>query len=116
MALILAINTDGRQTAALERLARELQGHELMGAASCAAWKRPKAAVEDDAGPSLMSSASAAAREWREPATEWLPRVAALAVVLALAGAGFVYWPKLRGALTNGVVVLESGPSGSQVF
>lgn len=39
MALILAINPEGRQTATLERLARELPGHELMGADSCAVAK-----------------------------------------------------------------------------
>ena len=39
MALILAINPQGRQTAALERLARELAGHELIGADSCAVAK-----------------------------------------------------------------------------
>jgi hypothetical protein len=36
LALILAVNPGGSQNAALERLARELRGHELVGADSCA--------------------------------------------------------------------------------
>jgi hypothetical protein len=36
VALILAVNPGGSQNAALERLARELRGHELIGADSCA--------------------------------------------------------------------------------
>ena len=36
MALILAVNPGGSQNAALARLARELPGHELIGADSCA--------------------------------------------------------------------------------
>src|SRR5919204_2596699 len=35
MALILAVNPEGRQSAALERLARDLPGHELIGADTC---------------------------------------------------------------------------------
>jgi PEGA domain-containing protein len=250
MALILAVNPQGRQTAALERLARELPGHELMGADSCAvaltavhrrlpdlvllpanaeaesgsaellahlravpggvrtltlpptnsqapasaslsfadqirqclasgpgrtqliaagfavaqwirarrsSWtaaavreavRQPDATVakrlpvpaaapptapprrepafeaepieeptmETEPVPSLMSNAAAAAREWREPIVQWLSRVGALAVLIAIVAAGYNYWPKLQAQLTSGEVSLETGPPGSQVF
>jgi PEGA domain-containing protein len=66
--------------------------------------------------PSLMSTAAAAAREWREPIVRWLPRLGALAVLVAIVAAGVTYWPKLRTDLTSGDVTLETGPPGSQVF
>jgi hypothetical protein len=43
-------------------------------------------------------------------------RIAAVAIVLVVAAVGFSYLPALRTAVTAGEVVLESGPSGSQVF
>jgi hypothetical protein len=54
--------------------------------------------------------------DWREPVMRWLPRVAALAVLAALAAAAFTYLPKLRTSFTSGTLVLESGPPGSLVF
>lgn len=52
----------------------------------------------------------------RNSIAQMLPRAAALAVVAALAWAGFTYWPSLRTSMTTGVAVLESIPAGSQVF
>lgn len=68
------------------------------------------------AGPSLGSRVADAASEWREPIAQWMPRIAAVAALVALVAAGFTYGPKLFSSVTNGVVVLESGPAGSQVF
>lgn len=53
---------------------------------------------------------------WREPIRRWLPRIAALAVVVALAALALIYGPNLRTSFGSGVLVLESGPAGSQVF
>jgi hypothetical protein len=55
-------------------------------------------------------------RARRAPILRWLPHVAALAVVASLAAVALTYLPPLRTALTSGVLVLESGPAGSQVF
>jgi hypothetical protein len=53
---------------------------------------------------------------WREVIARWLPYAGALAVVIAVVAAGVTYLPRLRTALSMGTVVLESVPSGSQVF
>ncbi|HEV3215037.1 MAG TPA: PEGA domain-containing protein [Vicinamibacterales bacterium] len=73
-------------------------------------------AEEAEPAPSLMSNATAAAREWRDPIVRWLPRVLALAVLIAIVAAGLNYWPKLEADLISGEVALETGPPGSQVF
>jgi hypothetical protein len=73
-------------------------------------------ADEAEPAPSLVSRAAAAARAWQEPIVEWLPRVGALAVLIAITAAGLIYWPRVQAQLTSGDVALETGPSGSQVF
>jgi hypothetical protein len=64
----------------------------------------------------LSSRAAAAAHASWDSIAPWLPRAAALVVLIALAAAGRAYWPKLRATMTNGTVVLESVPEGSEVF
>jgi len=78
--------------------------------------EEPVAEMEEPAGPSFASTAADTARDVRASIMAWLPRVAALGVIAALAAAGYTYLPKLRTAVTSGEVVLESGPAGSQVF
>jgi hypothetical protein len=70
---------------------------------------------EPDRSP-LGLSAGAPTRSVWDVVAPWLPRAAALAVVIAVAVGGRAYWPELRATLTNGTVVLESVPPGSDVL
>jgi PEGA domain len=63
--------------------------------------------------PSLAARASALTGDWRGPIVSWLPRAAALVVVVALAVAGFSYWPKLGGP--SGTLRVASQPAGARV-
>ena len=72
--------------------------------------------TEAEPAPSMMLKAAAAAREWQEPIVSWLPRVGALAVLIAMVAGGVRYWPSLQAELTSGEVALETGPPGSQVL
>lgn len=74
---------------------------------------RPASTASDSRGRKRGSDVGG---QLREAIAQWLPRAAALAVVAALAWAGFTYWPSLRTSMTTGVAVLESIPAGSEVF
>jgi len=52
-------------------------------------------------GPSVLSRAADAARDSRELAMAWLPRVAALVVLAAVAAAGMYFWPDIRAGLSS---------------
>jgi hypothetical protein len=83
------------------------------------AWTPPPEPVEPEP-PSFPSrvagGASGIATEARESIARWIPRLAGLAAAGVLVVAGVNYWPKLQTAFTNGVLVLDSVPAGSQVF
>ena len=68
------------------------------------------------ARPSRGSTVAIATRTPRVSIAGWLPRAAAVTVLVALALAGRAYWPTLRATLMNGTAVLESVPAGSQVI
>lgn len=68
------------------------------------------------AGPSAADRLADGAREARDRVMAWVPRVAALAVLIGLAVAGFRYLPGLMSTLSTGTGVFESVPPGSQVF
>jgi hypothetical protein len=53
------------------------------------------------AGPSVFSRAAETASGVGESVVAWLPRLAALAVVIGVAGAGFLYWPQIQGRITS---------------
>lgn len=72
--------------------------------------------TEEPERPPLRLRASAAAHSSWDSIARWLPRAAVLVVLIAVAAAGRAFWPKLRATLTNGTVVLESVPAGSEVF
>lgn len=55
----------------------------------------------EPAGPSLLSRAADTASDLGESIVGWLPRLAALAVVIGVAGAGFLYWPQIQGRITS---------------
>jgi len=67
-------------------------------------------------GPSFGSRVADVLRSWQEPIARWLPRLALLAIVVALVAAGRNYWPTVRTTLTTGVAVFESVPPGSSVL
>jgi hypothetical protein len=55
----------------------------------------------EPAGPSLLSRAADTASAVGESVVAWLPRMAALAVIIGIAGAGFLYWPQIQGRITS---------------
>lgn len=62
-----------------------------------APWPLP----EEPAEPSVFPRAADAAGEWRDAGVAWLPRVAALALLIALVSASIFCWPSIRGAGTS---------------
>jgi hypothetical protein len=65
----------------------------------------PRAAIEppEPAGPSIFSRAADTGSGVGESVVAWLPRLAALAVIVGVAGAGYLYWPLMPGPITSTV-------------
>src|SRR5687767_13390949 len=66
-------------------------------------YPTPRDAVEPPkpAGPSMFSRAADTASGMGESVVAMLPRVAALAVIVGVAGAGFLYWPRIQARITS---------------
>jgi hypothetical protein len=83
---------------------------------------KPLEEATDAAGPPESFSESGVKvaahlwRDWRDSILRWLPRVAVLVTLIALADVALTYVTDLRTRLNSGVLMLESGPAGSQVF
>jgi hypothetical protein len=87
-------------------------------------WEAPVAlesiaermAPDEPAPRARTRSSGTTVRPERAQIRRWIPMAIAATVVGALASVAYVSWPQIQGALTNGTVVLESIPPGSEVF
>lgn len=63
---------------------------------------------DEPEGPSVFSRAAGAAADVGGTVVSWLPKVAALVVVLGIAGALISYWPQISGAMSSALQQFDS--------